>query len=373
VSSDGSATRRPRQQEKWWLFRGTGEPADAAELHDRWPPAPSWRDFDGGPDLPPPPDDHNETERRLGAAPAGLFNPAQISVINSAIYLRRPLLITGAPGSGKSSLAYMIAKELGLGRVLRWPITSRTSLRSGLYEYDAMGRAQATLQLRNSEPAGRRYYAWPRSDEGAETERAKRGGASLSIGEFVHLGPLGTALLPHRVPRVLLIDEMDKSDFDLPNDLLNVFEEGEFDIPELIRVRASHSEVEVHTADRGRTAVVHGGLVRCHAFPIVIITSNEEREFPAAFLRRCVRLDLPAPSVDGLAALVAAHFPRDSSAYHALVTQFVSRRDTGAILAADQLLNAVHLGSVGALPQSSRARTELLDSVWRRLDPDVEP
>lgn len=371
MNSDGGGTARGRQSESWWLFHGTGEPADVAALHTRWPPAPPWREFNGGPEAPAPPDDAAETRRRLGVIPAGLFTADQISVINSAIYLRRPLLVTGGPGSGKSSLAYMISAELGLGRVLRWPVTSRTTLRSGLYEYDAMGRAQATLQVRSVDPPIRRHTRALRED-GADTGRARPGGsAAPPVGDFIQLAPLGTALLPRPLPRVLLVDEMDKSDFDLPNDLLNIIEDGEFDIPELTRIREAQSEVAVNTADRGRTAKIRNGVVRCRAFPIIVITSNGEREFPPAFLRRCVRMEIPSPSAENLAALVAAHFPRGSAEHHEILENFVARRASGALLAADQLLNAVHLTAVGALPADDRARGELLDAIWRRLDPDA--
>ena len=126
-------------------------------------------------------------------------------MVNTALFLRRPLLITGKPGSGKSTLAHSVAYELNLGPVLRWPITTRSTLQDGLYRYDAIARLH---------------------------EASLRGGTP-KIGPFVQLGPLGTAMVPTRWPRVLLIDEIDKSDIDLPNDLLNIFEEGEFEIPEL--------------------------------------------------------------------------------------------------------------------------------------------
>lgn len=325
----------------WWLYQGTGQPMDLAERDRRWPSPPPWRVFRGQPDLPTPPVDDFDVGRRLGRASiARRADPRAVSMINAAIYLGRPLLVTGRPGSGKSSLAYLIAKELGLGRVLRWPITSRTTLRSGLYEYDAFGRAQATGAKENA-----------------------------GIGNFLHLGPLGTALLPHRLPRVLLIDEMDKSDIDLPNDLLNIFEEGEFPIPELVRVRDRESEVVVHTADPGATAPINDGIVHCHAFPIVVITSNGERDFPAPFLRRCLTLTMPDPSLDRLTEMVAAHFPdRTNGVVAELVGLFDERREQKGGLAADQLLNAVHLATSGVFSTTDRAGwEELLDAIWHRL------
>ncbi|MBL7499772.1 AAA family ATPase [Frankia sp. CNm7] len=355
------------QRESWWLFQGTGLPLEPAERDRRWPAPPPWRNFGGGPDLPPPPPDDQETERRLGAVASGLFDSSQISVINAALFLRRPLLVTGRPGSGKSSLAYLIARELRLGRVLRWPITSRTAVRSGLYEYDAIGRAQATVQLGNAVAA--RSNAPDLAAQGPPDSRAADTMTGPPIGDFVHLGPLGTALLPRQQPRVLLIDEMDKSDFDLPNDLLNIFEDGEFFIPELARMRNQTVEIDVYTADPGGRAVIKDGTVRCHAFPVVIITSNGEREFPPAFLRRCTRLDLPDPDLDRLAALVAAHFPTEEPIHSDLVARFAQRREELGGLAADQLLNAAYLATSGARGDE-RAWNELLDAVWHRLSPE---
>jgi MoxR-like ATPase len=298
-----------------------------------------------------------------------MLEPGQVSVVNAALYLRRPLLVTGRPGSGKSSLAYLLARELRLGRVLRWPITSRASLKDGLYGYDAIGRAQATIQLRGN--TGPKRYTRLRNDDAGVADRPSGRDPGPGVGEFIRLGPLGTALLPYQLPRVLLVDEMDKSDFDLPNDLLNIFEEGGFDIPELVRVRRSATAVEVHTADPGFTAVVRHGTIQCHAFPIVVITSNGEREFPPAFMRRCTVLDLPDPDTKRLAALAAAHFPANSDASAALVAKFEQRRAQVGALAADQLLNAVHLAISGASDGDEAAWNELLEAVWHRLTPST--
>lgn len=186
--------------------------------------------------------------------------------------------MTGPPGIGKSTLAYLIARELGLGRVLQWSIVSRSTLRSGLYDYDAIGRAQTVAELA-ARTGGDGTAADGDGPGEGDPPRA-------SVGEFLTLGPLGTALLPYRRPRILLVDELDKGDIDLPNDLLHVLENGSFDIPELVRTGAQ--QVEVHTDDpQGRT-VVQRGRVECAEFPIVVMTSNGEREFPAAFRRRCL-------------------------------------------------------------------------------------
>jgi MoxR-like ATPase len=132
--------------------------------------------------------------------------------------LRRPLLVTGPPGSGKSSLAYAVARELRLGPVLRWNITSRATLHDGLYQYDPLSRLYA---------AGRAAAREVPPDDELPTD----GG----LQDHLRLGPLGTALLPYGRPRALLIDEIDKCDLDLPNDLLNILEEGQYEIPELVR------------------------------------------------------------------------------------------------------------------------------------------
>ncbi len=327
----------------WWVYDGSDSRAGLT-VAGHWPDPPPWRDFRGGPDLPPPPDDPEEAERRLGRAAAVRPKRDQLDIINAALRLRRPLLVTGNPGVGKSSLAFQLARDLGLGRVLHWSITSRSTLRSGLYDYDAISRAQA-----GAEP--------PEPDSPGPT-----------IGDFIHLGPLGTALLPYARPRVLLVDELDKSDVDLPNDLLNVFEDGTYTVPELIRLRSRRAEVEVHTADPGGRATIRGGVVKCHAFPVVVITSNGERDFPAPFLRRCLRLDLPDLDESGLADRVAAHFGVPDDRVRELIRAFVERRGERGTIAADQLLNAVFLASSGVDSQSSEGEwPRLLDAVWRRL------
>ncbi|MEU6578270.1 MoxR family ATPase [Streptomyces sp. NPDC046805] len=276
------------------------------------PEAPPWRRF-GHRDAPQTSALPNDPYRPY------LIDQPQVDVVNAALHLRRPLLVTGHPGTGKSSLAYAIAHELDLGRVLRWPVNSRSTLAEALYQYDAVGRLRET------------------------TLSQDRGDQPPDIGRFIRLGPLGTALLPGDRPRVLLVDELDKGDVDLPNDLLTVFEEGEFEIPELSRLPAGQDAALVHTIRSTETQPVVGGLVRCREFPIVVITSNGEREFPPAFLRRCLRLHLPDPDERRLRAIVAAHLGPDSVAQvDDLIQTFLARRAPGE-LATDQLLNAAHL------------------------------
>jgi len=351
-----SVTRHPDGPPDWWIYRGTGRPLQDVVLAERLPSAPPWRTFTGGPlpelDVVPP--DDGEADRRLGMEhhlSARHVDPHEVEMVNAALYLRRPLLVTGRPGSGKSTLAYRISRELGLGRVLRWPITSLTTLKSGLYGYDAIGRAQAagTRPAVSAAPSGE-YQEPP-------------------IGEFVRLGDLGTAFLPRRLPRVLLIDELDKSDSDLPHDLLNLFEDGEFTIPELARSARRSPLVEVFTADPNGTAMLEGGRVACAAFPVVVITSNGERDFPPAFLRRCLRFETKDPDTEQLAAMVAAHaVDPDNQHRSRLIEEFVARSAALGGLPADKLLDAVYLATSGAYSEDGDSWPRLVDALWRQLN-----
>jgi MoxR-like ATPase len=340
----------------WWVFRdsqappGSGgagpEPSpgpDAAE--PELPPAPPWRVFGGAaagkPMEPPVNGAAPDGLRRLGVARGRTLDRSVVEIVNAAIHLRRPLLVTGSPGTGKSSLAHQIAAELRLGPVLWWPVVSRTTLRDGLYDYDAIGRVQDA-------PRGPDATVGPLPD----------------VGAYLTLGPLGTALLPWRRPRVLLIDELDKSDIDLPNDLLHVFEEGEFRIRELERVAGRQPEVLVLTDDHGEPVTVRKGHVRCWEFPIVVITSNGEREFPPAFRRRCLEVRMPDPGPERLAAMVEAHFDRRDEQTTELIRSFLARGDDGRAPAADRLLNTVHLLSNREAMPDRESWDRLCDALW---------
>jgi MoxR-like ATPase len=282
------------------------------------------------------------------------------------LYLRRPLIVTGPPGAGKSSLAFRITRALRLGRVVQWHITSHTTLKEGLYKYDAIGRAEAAAAR----------YASVRSLAGEyrpsdDTERDAIDVATAPgerLGDFVRLGPLGTAFLPSKLPRVLLIDEFDKSEFDLPNDLLGIFEEATFPIPELERVRQHMPEVNVFTDDPDRRATVVDGRVRCRAFPIIIITSNGERDFPPAFMRRCLQLDMRPPDADELAARAAAHMvDMAEDQRRELVRDFVRMSDRAGGLPADRLLDALFLATSGAYDPNAKSWSRIRDALWRHL------
>jgi MoxR-like ATPase len=278
-------------------------------------------------------------------------DPAMIEMVNAALYLRRPLLITGKPGVGKSSLIYSVARELRLGRVLRWPITSRTTLRDGLYHYDAIGRLQE-WQLK-------------------KIQQEETGGSEaieLDIGEYLRLGPLGTAMLPWSRPRALLIDEIDKGDPDLANDLLNILEEGEYEIPELIRLSKKQPDIPIPTADKGgEPATITNGQVQCLHFPFVVMTSNGERDFPPAFMRRCLHLEVSEPEPEKLWPIVSAHLGATAKEEaDPIIAKFVELRNEG-LRTNDQLLQAVFLLTRDYSMTDDEYRCRLLDALLPAL------
>jgi MoxR-like ATPase len=347
----------------WKIYLGDRSPKD--DIEDL-PPPPPWRPKRAGVD-----EDHDRghpkndgDDKRL---PPAVLQRGQhfhatsrmIEIVNAALYLRRPLLVTGKPGSGKSSLIDSVAYELRLGAPLRWAITSRSSLRDGLYQYDAIGRfQQSPLDI------------LPTNGSGPTT-------AAEVLGKFITLGPLGTALLPTNRPRALLIDEIDKGDIDLPNDLLNVFEEGEFEIPELKRLGAD-SESKVFTSDpKQEQAPVKGGVISCSEFPLMVLTSNGERVFPAPFLRRCLRLQMPNPTGNlpedentewnRLDAIVDLHFePAERAKAEGIISNFKNTFRQHKEIATDQLLNAIYFVIASDLSSGSE-RDEVVKELMREL------
>ena len=294
----------------WKIFDGKPEPHDG--LKDL-PAAPPWRFARPQAKLVPPVGAARPAEEAHRAKPFIVSDPMRLAV-NAALYLRRPLLLTGKPGTGKSTLIAKVADELMLGPVLRWPISSRSTVRGGVYEYDAVGRLQS-------------------------------GKADPPVQDYLTLGPLGTALLATSWPRALLIDEIDKSDLDFANDLLNVIEEGVYEIPELVRL--GHATHSVQDADN-RPVAITDGRIECRQFPFVVMTSNAEREFPAPFLRRCVRLTIGQPNTKELAAIVGEHLKAHAATLKAtevdkLIADFDASRVQKKEVSTDQLLNAVFL------------------------------
>jgi MoxR-like ATPase len=312
---------------KWDLFQGNGRPHRSDPKVAAWkeiPPLRSWR------------------LRAPGEAPVFDMPEGLADAVNAALHLRRPLLLTGGPGSGKSTLVDLIAAELELGAALNWHITSKSTLTDGLYEYDALGRLHVT-----QEP-----------DVPPEAAAAEN---------FVLLGPLGTALAAEQV-RAVLIDEIDKSDLDLPGDLLNVMERGEFPIPVLARAK-SQRRFRVKGADGGEYQVDEDGVVRRNRdneFPVIVFTSNGERAFSAPFLRRCVRFDMPPVGPERLVRIVAAHLDKAAAEVERhQIEEFAGRlRDNP--LAINQILEYVALVTGKSAPDSD-AREGLRKILLREL------
>jgi len=176
--------------------------------------------------------------------------------VNAAIRLERPLLVKGEPGTGKTELARQVAAALGLD-LIEWNVKSTTKAHQGLYEYDAVAR------LRDGQLGDPRVH---------------------DIGNYIRKGKLWEAFTSPTLP-VLLIDEIDKADIEFPNDLLQELDRMAF-----------------HVYETGET-------VAAQERPVVVITSNNEKELPDAFLRRCFFHYIKFPDRETMQAIIDVHFP----------------------------------------------------------------
>ena len=176
--------------------------------------------------------------------------------VNAAVLLRRPLLVKGEPGTGKTVLAHEIAKATG-APLIEWNIKSTTKAQQGLYEYDAVAR------LRDGQLGDERVH---------------------DISNYIKRGKLWDAFTSPQLP-VLLIDEIDKADIEFPNDLLQELDRMSFDVYET------------------------GERIEARERPIVVITSNNEKELPDAFLRRCFFHYIKFPDAETMQAIVDVHYP----------------------------------------------------------------
>jgi MoxR-like ATPase len=196
--------------------------------------------------------------------------------VNAAIALERPLLVKGEPGTGKTELARRVAGALGL-RLIEWSVKSTTRAQQGLYEYDAVSR------LRDGQLGDARVR---------------------DVANYIRRGKLWEAFDAEEKV-VLLIDEIDKADIEFPNDLLQELDRMEFFVYET------------------------GETVRAKRRPIVIITSNNEKELPDAFLRRCFFHYIRFPDADTLAKIVEVHFPGvKQTLLREALSQFFALRET---------------------------------------------
>mmetsp|Transcript_5167 Transcript_5167/g.8145 ORF Transcript_5167/g.8145 Transcript_5167/m.8145 type:complete len:280 (-) Transcript_5167:240-1079(-) len=199
--------------------------------------------------------------------------------VNAAVALERPLLVKGEPGTGKTELAMQVARGLGL-KMIEWNVKSTTKAQQGLYEYDAVSR------LRDSQLGEERVH---------------------DIGNYIKRGKLWEAFESDEKV-VLLIDEIDKADIEFPNDLLQELDKMEF-----------------HVYETGET-------IKAKHRPIIIITSNNEKELPDAFLRRCFFHYIRFPEMETLKKIVEVHHPGIKEALlTTALTQFFEIRETAGL------------------------------------------
>jgi len=243
----------------------------------------------------------NDGFDRFTGSPEYVISEPLKNAVNVTIALKRPLLIRGEPGTGKTLLAHSIAKGLGK-RLIIWNIKSTTKAQEGLYVYD-------TVQRLNDSRFGDKDVS--------------------DIKQYIKLGKLGQAFVsPEQV--VLLIDEIDKADMEFPNDLLNELEEMSFYIPE-----TNETITAIHR-------------------PIVVITSNAEKELPDAFLRRCIFHYIEFPQAELMQEIVRVHFPniKDELLREALKAFYKLRAidDFRKKPSTSELIDWIHALTVGGIP-----------------------
>ncbi|MEM7239543.1 MAG: MoxR family ATPase, partial [Pseudomonadota bacterium] len=222
--------------------------------------------------------------------------------VNAAIRLERPLLVKGEPGTGKTELARQVASSLGL-ELIEWHVKSTTRAQQGLYEYDAVSR------LRDSQLGDKRVK---------------------DVKNYIKRGKLWDAFTASE-RLVLLIDEIDKADIEFPNDLLQELDRMEF-----------------HVYETGET-------IKAEQRPIVIITSNNEKELPDAFLRRCFFHFISFPETETMLRIIDVHFPDvKKSLVRAALTQFYEIRDTPGL-------------------KKKPSTSEVLDWIKLLMSDDVDP
>lgn len=320
--------KNKEESTNWCHFKGDRKAKDF-----KAPPAPPWR----------------SRENRIKSYCT--FSDKVKKMVSASLILRRPLLITGNPGIGKSSLAEAVRHELKLGdEVLYWRIGTQSKLKDGLYSYDALSRLQ-DIQFEEKDSNGEMI--------------------SKKIENYLKLEALGSAFAS-KTQRVVLIDEIDKSPIDLPNNLLHIFEENQFEIPEIRRLKEG-------TFDNGEgfNTIGNDGLVKCDmdTFPLIIMTSNGERDFPTAFMRRCLHLEIKDPTDKELAEIVNEHFKQievslDQEKLTKIIDAFLMIRDdeeNKTYLSTDQLLNAVYLMEEDKSIDLTKVDEEMIDGIWKNL------
>jgi MoxR-like ATPase len=235
------------------------------------------------------PPDNNSTNRFAYLADAEL-----VDAVNVALELKRPLLVKGQPGCGKTLLAESVAHELGIApsNVFRWYIKSTSRAKDGLYKIDMVRRLQ-DAQLKNK--------------------------LAQFLSPYISFGELGNAIKADG-QSLLLIDEIDKADIDFPNDLLRELDKMEFEIEEI-----DDRELDKLSKEDGSEEWKRTYRADPEAPPIIVITSNDEKELSDAFLRRCLFVYIEFPKEERLREIVKSKFSGLKSEEELLIDQAVAR------------------------------------------------